>query len=67
MRTKLLRKLRKRFTIEQRNNEFRTKDNKADLLKYSFWWNCLGFVQKSHRDKILHEARLNYKKPKKTL
>jgi hypothetical protein len=64
MKTKLLRKLRKRFTIQQRNNEYTIFDKTVGARS---WTKDIDVVLEVRRYLILEAARKNYKPSKKTL
>lgn len=68
MKTKLLRKLRKRFYLEQRNNKYRVCDIKqysGSIFRYSEWTTKeLAIIER--RNWILFEAS-KYCKAKKIL
>jgi hypothetical protein len=66
MKAKLLRKLRKRFVIQERNKEYRVFDN-SDKTRADYhyhWCTSIFEARKDRRDWIRIEAR-RYKKPKK--
>tara|TARA_R110000782_G_C14650629_1_gene396726 strand:- start:311 stop:505 length:195 start_codon:yes stop_codon:yes gene_type:complete len=64
MKTKLLRRLRKRFTIQQRNNEYTIFDKAVGARS---WIKDMSLVIFVRRYLILETARKNYKPSKKTL
>lgn len=65
MKSKLLRKLRKKYVIRERNKEYMVYDNGLKVERYSYWVDKKTAI-KIRRDFILANARNNYKKPKKT-
>lgn len=69
MKAKLLKKLRKKHIIQNRNNEYRyfcTEEKDRGHYDSSKWEKSLGVVRNIRRRKILEEAQF-YKEPKKTI
>lgn len=71
MKVKLLKKLRKRFPIQERNGEYRTKIIQGDMFEIWYAWDdwsdWLGYVKNVRRERILEIARRCYKRPKKII
>jgi len=69
MKTKLLKKLRKRFTIQKRNNEYRFFETViclGDVYNQSKWTTDINICREIQRSKILEFAQ-NWKEPKQTI
>jgi len=70
MKTKLLRRLRKRFVVAERSGEYKLIDrhNSGHGWSTGYFWNIdKNDVEISRRSAILHYAISNYKKPKKII
>lgn len=69
MKAKLLKKLRKRFVIQQRNKEYRVIDyleKSGGVFTTTDWIMSLQEVKRTRRSWILGEAQ-KYKRPKREL
>lgn len=69
MKAKLLKKLRKRFVIQQRNREYRVVDyleKSGGVFTTTDWIMSLQEVKRTRRSWVLEEAQ-KYKKPKREL
>jgi hypothetical protein len=68
MKTRLLKRLRKRFILERRNKEYRFVDREHSLRIGTYTptrWTTFADAYDRYSDIILYEARINYKVAKK--
>lgn len=66
MRIKLLKKIRKQFTLEERNKEYRFYD--VNSKSYTIWYKSLERVLEIRRNSILrYLSKSHYKTGKKVL